>query len=123
MWELLKHVLERKLMDNRLFNMDETGFAQKHKSKRVIAITGSKNMWSKSVEASFHMTIVACVAATGFVVPPLFIVPGQRLNQDTMDACSIPGSTMTVASKGFMNAKIFIQWLMHFECNVPGDVA
>eukprot|EP00549_Striatella_unipunctata_P017721 CAMPEP_0118693416 /NCGR_PEP_ID=MMETSP0800-20121206/11896_1 /TAXON_ID=210618 ORGANISM="Striatella unipunctata, Strain CCMP2910" /NCGR_SAMPLE_ID=MMETSP0800 /ASSEMBLY_ACC=CAM_ASM_000638 /LENGTH=45 /DNA_ID= /DNA_START= /DNA_END= /DNA_ORIENTATION= len=45
--------------------MDETGFAQKYKSKKVVVVAGLKNVWSKSVDMSFHMTIVACVAANG----------------------------------------------------------
>ena len=77
--------------------MDETGFAQKNKTRNVIAITGSKKFWSKSVEASFHMTIVACVSANGFSVTLLFILPYQQLNRATMDQCSITGSTATVA--------------------------
>ena len=57
-WEFMKYVTERKMTDDRIFNMDEMGFAQKNKTRKVIAVTGSKNVWSKSVEASFHMTIV-----------------------------------------------------------------
>ena len=102
--------------------MDETGFAQKNKTKKVIAVAGSKNVWSKSVEASFHLTIVACVSASGFAVPPLYIVPGQHLNHDLMDGCSFPGSSTTTGCKGFMNSNIFLKWLEHFECNVPGSI-
>ena len=39
-WEFAKHVIEKQLMDDRIFNMDETGFAQKNKSKKFIAVTG-----------------------------------------------------------------------------------
>jgi hypothetical protein len=119
MWEMSKHVLERGLTSDRIFNMDETGFAQKNKAKKVIAVHGSRNVWSKSVEASFHLTIVACVGANGFVVPPLYVVPGQRLNRDVMDACPIDGSAVSVAKKGFMNSALFLRWLDHFSRNVP----
>ena len=121
-WELLKHVLERKISPERIFNMDETGFAQKNKSKKVVAVHGSKNVWSKTVEAHSHLTIAACVSGIGFVVPPLFIVPGKRLNRDLMDACEIHGSTICTAPKGFMNSSVFLRWLEHFERTVPGSV-
>ena len=119
---MLKHVMERKLTADRVFNMDEIGFAQKSKSKKVIAVAGSKNVWSKSVEASFHLTIASCAGSNGFVVPSMFIVPGKRLNCDVMDGCSIDNSTISVASKGFMAAKLFLKWLLHFENQVSGTV-
>ena len=48
-WEFMKHVTEQKMTDDRIFNMDETGFAQNNKTRKVIVVTGSKNVWSKSV--------------------------------------------------------------------------
>ena len=90
--ELLQHTIERKLTPDRLWNMDETGFAQKQKSRKVIAFNGSGNMWTKSADANFHMTYVVAVSATGIVAPPLMIIPGQRLNRDLLDGCDIPGA-------------------------------
>jgi hypothetical protein len=41
--------------------------------QKVVAIHGSKNVrWE---DFSFHLTVVACVGASGFAVPPLFAVP------------------------------------------------
>ena len=68
------------------------------------------------------MTIVDFVAANGFSVPPLFMIPDELLNCATMDQCSITGITKPVASKVFMNSNIFIKWLDHFSSNVPGHV-
>ena len=48
-WEFMKHVTERKMTDDRIFNMDETGFFQKKNTRKVIAVTGSKNVLSKIV--------------------------------------------------------------------------
>ena len=98
-WELIKHAIGEKMTDDRIFNMDETGFAQKNKTRKVISVVGSINVWSKSLEASFHMTVVAFVSANGFPVTPLFILPGQLLNRSTMDQCSVTGSTAKVAPK------------------------
>jgi len=120
--QLTQIIIEFGVTRERIFNMDETGFAQKSKSKKVIAVKGSKNVWSKSVEASFHLTITACVSASGYVLPPMFIVPGQRLNRDVMDGCDIPQSVVSVAPKGFMNSKSFLKWIVHFENNVPGTI-
>ena len=78
---------------DRIFNMEGKRFDHKNKKRKIIAVTGSKNVWSKSVEASFHMTIVACVAANVLSIPPLFIIPGQQLNRTIMDQFSITGVT------------------------------
>ena len=50
-WEFMEHVNEQKMTDGFIFNMDETWFAQKNKRRKVISATGSKNVWSKSVQA------------------------------------------------------------------------
>ena len=55
-------------------------------------------------------------------MPPSFIVPGQQLKCDVMDACDIPGGTVTVAPKGFMNANLILRQLEHFEHNLPALV-
>ena len=68
------------------------------------------------------MTIVACVSANGFSVPPILILPGQLLNRATMGQCSITGITATVDPKQFMNSNIFIKWLDHFSSNVTSHV-
>ena len=68
-----------------------------------------------SVESSFYLTIVACVGVDSFVVPPMFIIPEQRLNLNVMDGCFIENSTISVASKDFMTAKFFLKWLVYFK--------
>ena len=93
--ELLQHTIERRLTPDRLWNMDETGFSQKQKSRKVIAFRGSGNVWTKPADADFHMTYAVAVSANGAVAPPLIINPGQRLKRDLLDGCNIPGSHVT----------------------------
>ena len=65
------------------------------------------------------MDINACVAANGFVIPPMFVVLGQWLNWDVMGECKIEGSVIYVSKKVFMSYIIFIKCLEHFENSVP----
>jgi hypothetical protein len=120
--ELIKHSVVKNLCSDRIFYMDETAFAQKAKSKKVIALCGSRNVWKRQIESSFHLTIVSCAAANGLIVPPLFILPGARLNCDVMDACHVTNARVTVSVKGFMNSKIFVLWLEHFSNLIPDHV-
>ncbi|KAG4246314.1 hypothetical protein PC116_g5914 [Phytophthora cactorum] len=48
------------------------------KSKKVIAVRGSSDMWDTETTMNFHLTIAACASATGHVVLPLFNLPGKR---------------------------------------------
>ncbi|OQR96207.1 hypothetical protein ACHHYP_16594 [Achlya hypogyna] len=121
--ELTQHVIERKLSADRIFNMDETGYSQSSKSRKVVAVSGSRNVWGHVMEMSFHCTIVAAASASGFVVPPLFLVPGLRLQRDLLDACVVDGAVVGVTLKGFMNAISFRLWLVHFEASIPSEVA
>ncbi|RQM26998.1 hypothetical protein B5M09_002309 [Aphanomyces astaci] len=62
---------------DRIFNMDETSFASRRKSKDVVALKGSRNVWAKTIAANFHLSIVACGNAAGTFIPPLFLLPGS----------------------------------------------
>ncbi len=68
--EMMQHIIERKLTADRIFNMDETGYSQCAKNQKVVAVSGSRNVWGRVMEMSFHCTIVAAASAAGFVVPP-----------------------------------------------------
>ena len=58
---------------------------------------------------NFYLTFVACVSASGHVIPPLLILPGQRLPiAETHGALSeLPSASVTGSTSGFINAKIF----------------
>jgi hypothetical protein len=120
--EFIKHVIEQNATSDRIFNMDETGLVQRTKTRKGIAVKGSRNVWSKATEVSFHLTIVAAGSADGFHIHPQFIVPGQSLQRTTMGSCVNEDAVATTSEKGFINAKIFKKWLIHFERSVPGTV-
>ncbi|POM67120.1 Hypothetical protein PHPALM_16928 [Phytophthora palmivora] len=58
----------------------------------------------------FHVTVVACGSATGFVVPPVFRPPGET------------GSAITMTESGFMNKVLFASWLPFFTTAVPTSI-
>ncbi|DBA00780.1 TPA: hypothetical protein N0F65_004685 [Lagenidium giganteum] len=111
--------LETKAESDRIFNMDETAFVQNAKTKRVVALRGSSNVWSRTAETSFHLIIVACGSASGFMMPPLFILPGKRINRDVLDACAVPRARVTTTDTAFTNADLIIRWIAYFAAEVP----
>ena len=52
-----------------IFNMDETGVSVVHKPGKVVAEVGRKN----------H-TVVTCISASGFMLPPCLIYPRKRVH-------------------------------------------
>ncbi|OQR83437.1 hypothetical protein ACHHYP_14711 [Achlya hypogyna] len=125
--ETLHEALE-KLMDKcnltaeRVFNCDETGFNPRPKVGKVLARKGSTNVWSRTMAINFHLTCVACVSASGLVIPPLLILPGQGLPiSETHGALAeLPAAAVTGSSSGFVNADIFSDWLEFFASATCG---
>ncbi|KAF0711074.1 hypothetical protein AaE_012276 [Aphanomyces astaci] len=103
------------LTADRIFNMDETAFASRKKGSTVIALKGSQNVWAKTVTPNFHLSIVACVSASGSILPPLFLFPGETVERILSAECSVEGATISTSPKGFMNEDIFKAWITHFS--------
>ena len=106
----------------RIFNMDETAFNSRKKSKNVVALKGSRNVWTKSVTTNFHLSIVACGSADGHILPPLFIVPGEQINRSLTTCSFVEGATVTASPKGFMNEDLFMSWIRHFSKSISPEV-
>ncbi|OQR87504.1 hypothetical protein ACHHYP_08712 [Achlya hypogyna] len=119
---LAKLVIELKIDPTRIYNMDETAFASRSKTTKVLAARGSTNIHAKSITTNFHMSIVASASASGDVMPPLFILPGQRVDESTAAACSVQDARITTSTSGFINADIFLAWLAMFSESVPATV-
>ena len=86
---LAKLVIEHKLQPSQIFNRDETSFESRSNTRIVVAIRGSSNVHTNIPETSFHHLFVASVAACGFAVPPLFIVPGMRVPRKILNECTV----------------------------------
>jgi transposase-like protein len=68
-YRMAKVVIEGNYDASSIFNMDETAFANRQKTKRVIALRGSKSVHNKSITTNFHLTLVVCCAANGSLSP------------------------------------------------------
>jgi hypothetical protein len=111
---LLQVVVEHDVGPADTFNMDETSFANKGRSRKVLALRGSCNVWKQEPAAAYHLTIVVAVSATGEAAPPCFILPAASVETSVLDACPVPGALVTNAPKAFMNGLLFEAWLHSF---------
>ncbi|KAF0706696.1 hypothetical protein AaE_013989 [Aphanomyces astaci] len=119
---LVNAIVTNKLSSDRVFNMDETSFASRRKSKDVIALKGSRNVWAKTVATNFHFSIVACGNASGYFLPPLFLLPGETVEKNIENYCSVPNATISTSPKGFMNEDLFEHWLKYFAKTVDKNI-
>ena len=85
-------------------------------------VSGWINVWLKSVEESFHITITAACSADEFSVTSLFIVPGKQFNRAFVYHLCLPNAAIKKSPKGFTNSSVLIQWLLNFEQNIHGFV-
>ncbi|RLO13489.1 hypothetical protein DYB28_013246 [Aphanomyces astaci] len=113
-YELLHACLQFKCTASDIFNVDETSFKTKTKSKKVVAIRGSRSVHLTDQSDSYHLSIVVAAAADGTPVPPAFILPGQSCDTTILDNCPVKGAMVTTAPKAFMTANIFDGWLEKF---------
>ncbi|KAE9116918.1 hypothetical protein PF010_g8787 [Phytophthora fragariae] len=104
---LAKLVIELKLDGSRVFNMDETAFQKQLKSKKVVAVKGSSNVWSTEPTANFHLAIVASGSAAGFSVPLAFILPGKTVSSRLLENREAPGAAVSTSPSGCMNTELF----------------
>ena len=62
-----------------IFNANETGVSAVHKPGKVIAQLGRRNVYFiTSAERGKIHTVLSCVSATGFILPPMMIYPRKR---------------------------------------------
>jgi hypothetical protein len=102
------------LTADRIFNMDEIGFQISAGKMYVVARKGSKHVASISYNCRVTTSLAVAVSASGYVIPPFFIVKGQRSPGASYLAAAPPHSAMAMAKKGMMTEDVFAQWVEHF---------
>ena len=111
---------ENKLLDRpeNIFNVDETGITMEHSPAKVVC---AKGLTPQSITSSRgkNLTIIACGSAAGTQLPPFYIFPGKRWNEDLMKDTS-PGANGCMTDSGWSNSEVFLEYMeTHFKTYVP----
>ena len=65
------------------------------------------------------MTVIGCGSAVGNALPPFFIFPGKKMNDELMQEAT-PGAVGRVSETGWSNSKLFQDFLTnHFVNFIP----
>ncbi|KAH9186261.1 hypothetical protein AeNC1_011763 [Aphanomyces euteiches] len=119
--ELLEAMKNVDMDPSRVFNMDETSFTPSSTAKKVVVHRSTKQVYVEEPSASSHVTIVACVGADGTKIPPLFVLPGNRVSIAFCDSLTLPGAAVTTSDKGWTNSFICRKLLSMLDKAIPSN--
>jgi len=103
-----------------IFNVDKTGVSIVHKPGKVIAEVGCRNVYAlTSAERGKTHTILSCVSASGFVLPPLIVYPRKKSVPDHLREGSIPDTMFANSKNGWSNKHIYLEWFKFFLQKIP----
>ena len=103
-----------------IYNVDETGVSVVHKPGKLIAEVGRRNVWSiTSAEKGKTHTIMSCVSASGFVLPPMMIYPRKGLVPDHLKEGAVPGTMFKSSESGWITKELYMEWFHFFLESIP----
>ena len=97
---------------NLVWNADETGIPLTHQPDRVLARSGTKFVPGRVSNSRENMTMMATVNASGYSMPPLFIIKGKtkRCLTSLETAKAPPGSLFTHQKNAWMEDVLSTNW-------------
>ena len=102
-----------------IFNIDETGVSVVHKVGKVVAEVGRK-VWSiTSGERGKTHTVVTCISASGFVLPPCLIYPRKKAVPENFREGAVPGTLFKSTESGWINQEVYTEWFQWFITVIP----
>ena len=120
----VSHGLEHK--PHLIFNCDEMGFSDELKSgEKVLCGKGRKHIYQRQQQQQQHttrehITVRCCVSAAGESIPP-FIIFHKRLPSTAYALEGPPKALYGVSPKGYVDAELFLKWLLFFVKHAPKE--
>ena len=104
---------------SQIFNVDETGMPLDPALLKGVFKVGTKNPISVTSGDKSQVTVVGCVSAAGYCIPPMVIWDRKTLHPDiTKD--ELPGTLYGLSSKGWIDQELFHVWFeSHFLRYAP----
>ena len=88
------------------------------KPLKLVCATGTKNPVAMCAGNKAQVTVVGCVSAAGYCVPPMVIYGRKTLSRE-MVKDEIPGTLYGLSPKGWIDQELFEMWLDHFIRYAP----
>ena len=121
-YDLLEDTLKANGIFNnasRIFNCDETGISLSPPFPKVVHEVGAKNPCYLTGGSKTQITVLACVSAAGYAIPPFVIFDRQTLNPQLTKG-EVPGTAYGLSPNGWIDMKLFCDWVFeHFLAYAP----
>ena len=121
-FDLLEETMKENKLDGKpgqIFNMDESAMPLDPKSPKLIFEKGYHGASCVTTGDKAQITIVACVSAAGFSLPPMVIWDRQSLSPE-LTIGEVPGTIYGLSKKGWIDYELFDVWFNnHFLHHVP----
>ena len=103
-----------------IYNCDESGVTVVFKPNKVVAELGKRNVYAISAaERGKTHTVLSCVSASGFMLPPMMVYPRKTCVPDKFKEGAIPNTLFGNSESGWINSKLFLEWFAFFIKNIP----
>ena len=83
-----------------------------HSSSSVIVPRGIKHPTSITSGNKAQITVLACVSASGYALPPLVIFDRKTLKPELTEG-EVPGTMYRLTASGWIDSEIFSIWFTH----------
>jgi hypothetical protein len=120
-FDLLEHTLHKNNLvgkPGQIYNMDESGMPLDTKSPKVVAARGVKVSSVGSGDKT-QITVVACISAAGYCMPPM-VIWDRKLLSPELTRGEVPGTIYGLSRNGWMDMELFDIWFNnHFLRYAP----
>ena len=109
--------LERGIVDEDTWNMDETGFRIGcGRDHWVMTLHKIEEIHLHDPDNRTYITSAECVSAMGVVIPSMLIFPGILILQRWCQENDLHGGTLlSTSDSGYSNDVLALQWLVHYD--------
>lgn len=113
-FDLLEDVMVKNALNDkpgRIFNLDESGIPLQHRPGRRIAVKGQKHVNVLTSGNKTNITLLACVSASGYALPPMVIYNHKNLSPELARG-EVVGIIYGLSS-GWIDGELFSEWFRH----------
>ena len=72
-----------------------------------------------SAERGKTHTVLSCVSASGFVLPPLMVYPWKKSVPDHLRLGAVPNTVFSNSQSGWITKEIYLEWFKWFVQSIP----
>ena len=72
-----------------------------------------------SAERKKTYTLLLCISASGYVLPPMMICPRKKAVLQAHREGAVPNTLFTNSESGWINSDLYVSWLEFFIRNIP----